>query len=180
MNHNNAVGLWTWSNAISAIRLVMTFPIVWSLLQHESQLSVVLCLLAAGTDWLDGYVARRTATVSEWGKVIDPLADKVLVGSVVAVLLVLNKLPLWFVATVLGRDGIILLGSVVARRYTPVVLPSLWSGKIAVSSIAITGILAMLTSGWIVNAFMVVSCATMLVSLYDYAVRLLSLRHGQR
>lgn len=180
MERSNSVGLWTWSNAISAVRLMMTIPILWSLLQQHSLMAVMLCLLAAATDWLDGFVARRTHTVSEWGKVIDPLADKVLVGSVVAVLLLMNKLPFWFVATVLGRDAVILLGSVVARRYTSVVLPSLWSGKIAVSSIAVTGILAMITSGWIVIAFMVVSCATMLVSLYDYAVRLMSLRHGQR
>ena len=162
---------WTWSNVVSMVRAVMTIPIVVALLGNDHTTAVVLCLAAAATDWLDGQVARWTGTVSEWGKVLDPIADKILVGAVVVVLVMTDRLPWWFVASVLARDIIIIIGGLLARRYTPVVLPSLWSGKIAVSFIALTGVVAMTPWSTARDILMLPSGIAMLVSLYDYGRR---------
>lgn len=162
----------TASNLISLLRLVLTVPIVILLAEESYRWAFVLCWTAAATDWLDGFVARRTGTVSEWGKVVDPLADKVLVGAVVIMLLVKGLLPVWFVATVVGRDVVILLGAAWARRRISVVLPSLWSGKLAVSAVALTGVMAMLVGGRWLDALMFISCGLMALSLWDYTKRL--------
>jgi cardiolipin synthase len=164
----------TAANIVSLVRLALTVPIVILVVEGSGIWAVAICLFAAWTDWLDGYVARRTGTVSEWGMVFDPIADKVLVGGVMVALLLTERFPLWFVVAVLGRDLVILAGSIVATRLTQKVLPSLWSGKIAVSLIALTGVVAMVDQSFIVSSLMALSCAAMAVSLYDYARRLVS------
>lgn len=162
----------TLSNVVSIVRLILTVPIVYLVLEERGAEATVLCIVAAFTDWLDGAVARKTGTVSEWGMVFDPVADKVLVGGVMVALLVTQRFPLWFVLVVLSRDVVILLGSIVATRVTKRVLPSLWSGKIAVSFIALTGVVAMVDRSVVVDVLMVTSCTAMAVSLYDYGRRL--------
>lgn len=61
-------------------------------------------LLAAGTDWLDGYVARRWNQVSDLGKVLDPLVDKLLVLTPLLCLVELDRVPAWSVFLILGRE----------------------------------------------------------------------------
>lgn len=168
--NNNQI--FTLSNGVSFFRLLLTIPVVVSMYHQEFVTAFILCWFAAFTDWLDGWTARKTGTVSEWGKVIDPVADKVLVGAVVIMLLLNNLLPLWFVIAVLLRDIIILLGSVYARKYTQQILPSLMSGKLAVSAIAFTGVMSMIAPSTVVSLFIVVSCALMTLSLWDYGKRL--------
>lgn len=162
----------TASNAISLVRLVLTGPVVYTLLYEHYIAAFVLCWFGAFTDWLDGYVARKTNTVSEWGKVIDPVADKVLVGAVVVMMLVKGLLPAWFVIAVVARDLIIVVAAIYARRRTDVVLPSLMSGKLAVSAIALTGVVAMLTNGIVLNWLIGLSCGLMALSLWHYGKRL--------
>ena len=164
--------MWTASNIISVIRAVMTIPVVWFMWTDHMVAAMMTCFLAAGTDWLDGYVARRTNTVSEWGKIFDPVADKILVGAVVVSLLAQDRLPVWFVVCVVARDVIIMIGAQWMRRKQSEIPPSLWSGKFAVSAIALTGVVAMVTSGDAVFWLMVLSSALMVVSLWSYGKRL--------
>lgn len=161
----------TASNVISILRGLMTLPVVWALLTHQRWLTIGLCLTAAVTDWLDGYVARRTGTVSRWGMILDPIADKILVGSVVVVLVLQHTLPLWFVLLVVGRDIVILLGASYASAKAKVVLPSLMSGKLAVSAIALTGVVSVALDAASIE-LIIVSCCLMGVSLWQYATRL--------
>ncbi len=170
--NTSAHRVFTASNVISLVRLALTLPVALAILSNWYLTAFALCWLAAFTDWLDGYVARRTSTVSEWGKVFDPLADKVLVGTVVVLLLIKGLLPVWFVMAVVVRDVIILIAAAWARTRLPSVLPSLWSGKLAVSGIALTGVLSMILSGWWLSLLMYITCLVMGVSLWDYAKRL--------
>lgn len=163
---------WTASNVVSLLRLVLTVPIVWLLLHDRNIEAVIVSLVAAATDWVDGRLARATHTVSEWGKVLDPVADKVLVGAVVIVLLIRGLMPMWFVAAVVARDVIIVIGGLVARRVTPVVLPSLMSGKLAVSAISLAGVFGILRWQTPLDVSIGLSCVLMAVSLWDYGKRL--------
>ncbi|MBK6418280.1 MAG: CDP-alcohol phosphatidyltransferase family protein [Ignavibacteria bacterium] len=58
----------TASNAISLLRLVLTGPVVYTLYYEQYLAAFLLCWFGAFTDWLDGFVARKTGTVSEWGR----------------------------------------------------------------------------------------------------------------
>jgi cardiolipin synthase len=77
-------------------------------------LAFLLFAFAASTDWIDGQIARRTGTVTEIGKAIDPLVDRLLIASGVLGLYIEGRLPLWIVFVLLARD-FYLLGWVLAR-----------------------------------------------------------------
>lgn len=162
----------TLSNIVSVLRLVLTVPIAWLMWSGQVWPTFWLCCFAAFTDWLDGYIARTTNTESEWGRILDPLADKLLVGTVVVILLLQNRLPVWYVVVVLSRDVAIILGGVLASRYTASTLPSLLSGKLAVNAIAITGLAALLDVQPVVLVFMIISTFLMALSLWQYGKRL--------
>lgn len=141
---------WTAANALSLARAVLVVPIAWMIYRGGPfGPMIALILVAIATDWLDGQVARRTGTVSEWGKVLDPTADK-LAAAAVTLALVLRSpevgpsLPVWFVACVILRDAVIAIGGIIQTRRLGYVMTSLWSGKVAVTVLSVTILAALL------------------------------------
>src|SRR5258708_3855992 len=127
--------IWTVSNILSVTRIGLVGPIILALLQNSSGSNIAagaLILAAAATDFLDGLLARRLGQISEFGKLIDPLADKLAVAGVAAVLVFLGRIPSWFLIFAAGRDLLILCGGAWARRATGVTLESMSAGKWAV------------------------------------------------
>ena len=168
--------LWTPSNLISALRGLMTVPAAILISGGYLKSAAGLCLLAFLTDLLDGYVARKTNDVTELGKVIDPLADKLYVAVVVVVMLLVGLLPTWFVLAVVIRDVLILAVGVWATRKFKVVLPSNYPGKAAVLAIALTLFMTLLGAESTLLGFMQgLSLGLMLLSLFVYGQRLLSI-----
>jgi CDP-diacylglycerol--glycerol-3-phosphate 3-phosphatidyltransferase len=97
-------------NLITAARLALTglLAVLLMFVEEEKKgLAVFCCLLftiAAVTDLLDGYVARRYGAVSTLGKLLDPLADKLLVTTALIMLIPLNRLPAWIALLILSRE----------------------------------------------------------------------------
>lgn len=84
------------------------------------------------TDILDGYFARSRNEVSETGKIIDPLADKISIVTISLVMVLTDIIPLWFFLVIMSRDIIILLGGLTVKRKTGKVLQSNIIGKLTV------------------------------------------------
>lgn len=163
---------WTLSNALSALRLVLALPAGLALAADMRWTTVAIALVAAITDVLDGYIARRNNEVSDLGKILDPLADKVFVAAMVILMLAEGLLPLWFVAIVLGRDLLILVGGLLIERRTGVVLPSNYPGKAAVVMLSLTLLLIIIGIDPLVrDVLMAASLAMLGVSLYLYLYR---------
>jgi CDP-diacylglycerol---glycerol-3-phosphate 3-phosphatidyltransferase len=94
----------TW---ITVSRLLGVPFLLYFMHQPTSQsrwISLVIFLLAAGTDWLDGYLARRLNQVTDLGKFLDPLVDKLLVLAPLLMLIELGQIPAWGVFLILGRE----------------------------------------------------------------------------
>jgi CDP-diacylglycerol--glycerol-3-phosphate 3-phosphatidyltransferase len=106
----------TLSNALSLLRIVLFLPFVYFYERDEKNIAFVIVLIAISTDWFDGRVARWTNTVSELGKILDPLADKVSAALMGLYLLYRGELPWWFVAIVVTRDIIIFWGGVYIKQ----------------------------------------------------------------
>ncbi len=177
---NGAAGRWTFSNILSLARLVLTLPTGIAVWYGAKEAAVALFVLAALTDYLDGYVARRLGQISDFGKILDPLADKVFVGGVVLLLLFLDILPLWLVLPVLLRDLLILLGGIYVERKIGVVLPSNWTGKWAVGALSFTVLLIYLgAEGIVVGAFVALTFVMLALSLFLYARRMVAVLKGK-
>jgi CDP-diacylglycerol---glycerol-3-phosphate 3-phosphatidyltransferase len=94
----------TW---ITVSRLLGVPLLLFTLHQPTEQsrwISVVIFLIAAGTDWLDGYLARRLNQVTDLGKFLDPLVDKLLVLAPLMALIELGQVPAWGVFMILARE----------------------------------------------------------------------------
>lgn len=122
-------------NAITATRIILTPIFIWLLLSRDGvlvQISAGVFLIAAVSDWYDGWYARRYNMLSPFGTFFDPLADKVFVGAGLFAFAALGILELWMVFVIVGRDVVTTLLRVIAdRRGQPVVTSRLAKWKTA-------------------------------------------------
>jgi cardiolipin synthase len=89
------------------------------------------------TDWVDGFVARRTGQVTELGKVLDPVADRLAIAAGLIALVVRGAFPLWAATLIIVRDVAVLAGAaVLARRGVRIEVR--WLGKIATFSLMVS------------------------------------------
>jgi len=94
-------------NSLSIIRIVCAPVLALMLLSPGRLLSVaaaVIFAIVCATDWLDGYLARRWSSVTTLGKFLDPLADKIIVTTVLIMLVPLGRIPAWAVAILISRE----------------------------------------------------------------------------
>jgi cardiolipin synthase len=105
-------------NLICVARMALVWPIVWALLAANYDLALLLFAVAAVSDGLDGFLAKRFGWTSELGKILDPLADKFLLISVFVVAAEIGLVPWWLTITAVARDVMIVLGALVLRIWT--------------------------------------------------------------
>ena len=74
---------------------------------HRQTAAAVLLAVLGATDWVDGYVARRYGQVSTFGKVLDPTADRLLVGTAVISIMIYGAVPLWFGIATIAREVLV-------------------------------------------------------------------------
>jgi len=132
--------IFTISNFLSCLRIILLIPITILLIGDVSSnrmYILTLMIIAALTDTFDGVIARKLNQVTEFGKMIDPIADKVSVGVVVIVLFLQGKIPSWFMVIIVLRDFMILAGGYYIKKKKNIILQSNKSGKWAVTIIAL-------------------------------------------
>jgi len=119
-------------NLLSLIRILLIPVFVMLLLHHGTEEAGLLLLGGVvATDWVDGYVARHTGQVSNLGKLLDPIADRLALIAALIALVVRSAFPLWAALAVIVRDGAILVtGLVLLARYR-LRLDVRWIGKFA-------------------------------------------------
>lgn len=97
-------------NQLTVLRIILT-PVFLVLFLSEDpvmiQISIGVFIIAAITDWYDGWLARKFNYITEWGKFLDPLADKILTSTAFIAFVILNILPLWMVLVIIIRDIIV-------------------------------------------------------------------------
>jgi len=121
-------------------RILLIFPVCYLFLKDfDLYRNYVLYIMIAMylTDLLDGYLARKLNQISELGKIIDPLADKIAVGAIAILMFLKGLIPLWFIVVVLLRDLLILTFGLILKRKKKIVLMSNYPGKIAVLTIGL-------------------------------------------
>ena len=119
-------------NALTVLRIVLVPVLVVVLLtefEDKEWYGLGLFLLAAATDFLDGFIARRWQKITRLGKLLDPAADKILIAAAFISLVELGVAPSWMVTVIIARElAISGLRSFAAAEQ--VVIPAGWSGKV--------------------------------------------------
>ena len=96
---------------------------------HRQTAAAVLLAVLGATDWVDGYVARRYGQVSTFGKVLDPTADRLLVGTAVIAIMVYGAVPLWFGIATIAREVLVSAMVVLLAAMGAARIDVLWVGK---------------------------------------------------
>lgn len=119
-------------NIVTLVRLCLIPVFVWLLFGRDNRGGSALLLAALGaTDWVDGWIARRFDQGSTIGKILDPVADRLLLGVGVTSIIIDRSVPFWFGALVVGREivvsvAVLAIASLGARR-----IDVTWVGKCA-------------------------------------------------
>lgn len=95
-------------NILSLARLATVPIFIWLFVSGRENAAVVLYAVGASSDFFDGYIARRTDSVTELGKLLDPLADRIFIAALLVALVVRGTLPWWAAAFIVGRDLLVL------------------------------------------------------------------------
>jgi cardiolipin synthase (CMP-forming) len=132
----------TVGNVVSISRVFILPVFLWAV-QNPPEgkwltIVVVSAIAIAATDALDGFLARRMNQVTEFGKVFDPIADKICIGFVAIWLFMYRGLPLWIPVIIIARDLVILFGSVLVAKRTRIVIPSNQVGRATTLVLTIT------------------------------------------
>ncbi|HSN03235.1 MAG TPA: CDP-alcohol phosphatidyltransferase family protein [Acidimicrobiales bacterium] len=140
-------GWWTWANLVTAIRLALIPVFLWLLFGtgHRALAAWLLGTLGA-TDWVDGYLARRLDQVSSVGKVIDPVADRILVMVGLLAVAAAGGVPWWFALITLARELIVSLMTLLLAALGAARIDVLWWGKVSTFALMTTFPLFLLTS----------------------------------
>jgi len=104
-------------NLICLIRLLLIWPVAVALHKGQYLSALALFIVAAVSDGLDGYLAKRFGWTSELGKILDPTADKLLLVTVFVQAAWLSLVPWWLTAAVVARDVMIGLGALIFRLW---------------------------------------------------------------
>lgn len=180
----------TWANRLTLLRFLLALAVFLSLMARDprAHLAAFLLFLAAiVTDWVDGYVARRTRSVSPFGKVADPIADKILVvGALIGLLRAGAPIPLWGVFLIIARELLIGGVRILASAQGDIMAADRWGKlKMVVQSLCVLSMLGILvaaerTAGmpswlWKLPYYLTILCVIMAwQSAYVY------LRHSRR
>ena len=187
-NKNNE-SIWNIPNALTIFRIILIIPFTVLLLGGQrgwfgSNLLIpdiiadLIFIIASLTDMLDGKIARRYGLVSNFGKFMDPLADKLLVCTAMIALIDMKRIPAWVVIIIIAREFIISGFRLIAVENGKVIAASWW-GKfkttfqmIMVILMIVEPILALIGMPVIiVDIIMYIALALTIVSLIDYLVK---------
>ena len=161
---------------------VAIIPLVLWLLDRgtpsDCMLAAIIYSLAALTDLLDGYLARRMNVVSVLGKFLDPLCDKIFLAVILVTLLYLKVVPLWAVVLIVLRDFLILLGSYIILRIKSVVEVSNVFGKITGFIFGAMILAFTINLTLIGTVLMYLSIIVMTVAFITYSVNYLRIMKG--
>lgn len=176
------------ANALTALRLVLVpvfvALVIGSQLVHRFW-QIVACavfVVASATDLADGWIARRFALVTSFGKVADPIADKALTGTALVLLSWYDRIPWWVTGVILARElGVTLLRFWVIR-YGVIAASRGGKAKTALQILAIVWYLLPVpaTLSWVGPWILGVAVVVTVLTALDYAVRALRLRRRAR
>lgn len=164
-------GVLTVPNAVSAVRLLLVPVLAWLVAVDRVGEAGLLLGVIGSTDWVDGFLARRLRQVSEVGKFLDPLADRLAVVVAVVAGLLASVLPAWFAWALIVREALIAAGALYGWRHGVTKLEVRWLGKAATFGLYFAITFFYLGDGYDLDALVVLGyvCAIPAIVMY-YAV----------
>ncbi|NLN48111.1 MAG: CDP-alcohol phosphatidyltransferase family protein [Clostridiales bacterium] len=165
-------------NTLSLIRIAIISPYLYFYLFYPvygESIALIIFIISGLTDLLDGYIARKYNQITKMGTVLDPLADKLMLVSVLTGFVMNNKINLWLLTLIICKELLIVLGSFILYNEKDEVIPANILGKITtvLFYIASTAIIIDLSLGYsLMIAFFILN----IFSLFFYFYKFITLK----
>ncbi len=165
-------------NMLTILRVIMIpFFVIFLLLditEYDKYIALAIFIVASLTDTLDGYLARKNNQITNFGKFMDPLADKLLVSAAMICLVELHRIPGWVVIVIISREFIISGFRLVASD-NGIVIAASWWGKVKTITQMLMIILVIADIGGVFvtleTVFIYAAMGLTVVSLIDYIAK---------
>lgn len=167
---------WTIPNILSLFRIALIPLFVWCFFagfENNRLWAIVIFLGAGATDVVDGYIARHFNQISLWGRILDPMADKLMVFSALICLTVIDKLPLWLVLLYFAKEMAQAICSFILMRRTKDMIASNILGKAGTTLFYITIVTLTLfdPSATLQNILLFLSYVTITAAFVSYLLQ---------
>lgn len=159
-------------NTITILRIALIPVFIYFMLKHDYLIAGLLFILAGMSDMLDGFLARKLKVVSDFGKLMDPLADKCIQITAILLLCIVGKLHYFFAIILIIKEYFMIRGSYLLYKNN-IVAGAVWFGKVATLMLnsSIAAVLIFNLSNFWVNLFIGISMIVELISLLLYTKR---------
>ncbi len=159
-------------NIITIIRLLLVPVFSYYLLKDQDLVAGIIFIVASLSDVLDGYLARKLKAVSNFGKLADPFADKIMQIVAIIILVVLGRLNVWIMVLLFVKDFILMLGGLLMLLIFKLTVFSRWFGK--ASAVLLNALIAasiiFSLNPQVINVLMIIAMVTQMLTLIAYAV----------
>lgn len=158
----------TAANMISLLRILLIIPALWLFAVDRWIWGMIILGICVISDWADGFVARKTHSVSQFGKVIDPFADKVVAMGMMLLMVIKMDFPLWFLLLLVFRDAsIFITKSIFYNRYRIVTGANI-TGKLFILLLTVAGVF------WLLEFYLGVNLYAVWILYFDALLMLIS------
>lgn len=165
------------ANKLTMLRVILIPAFIYFLLNNMAVIALVVFMVASFTDFLDGYLARKLNLITNFGKFMDPLADKLLVTSALICFVELGKLSSWVVIIIISREFIVSIFRAIAAAEGIVIAASWWGKAKTISQMIMIIVLLMnnfpfsLISLPVDTVLIWIATILTIISGYDYIVK---------
>ena len=162
--------IFTLPNIVTFIRIIIVVFAAWALWNYNILNAFILYLCAILTDFIDGWLARLLRQVTSLGKVLDPIADKLMILSALTILFIQGKTPLWYITVIIVCSFLNLFGGLILIKKYNFVPSAIIVGKVAAVSIMITFLLNIITFQYVEYLYFL-STVLLIISVAAYIIR---------
>jgi len=161
-------------NVLTSIRIGLVPPMIYSYLymtKNGETVAFFIFLFSAITDVLDGYIARKYNMITKLGTVLDPLADKMMLISVLTIFVLSNKIRFWVLALMAFKELLMIFGAYFLYNSDDVVIPANIYGKISTLMFYLSGFAIMLDlqiGMVLMNLFVMINMISLIIYLYRF------------
>lgn len=166
-------------NILTVFRFILIPVFAHYLYVQKYQTAVIVFLIAGLTDVLDGHIARKFNLITSWGKFADPLADKLMQVTAVALLTMQKKIPWFILAIVIVKESLMGIGGYIIYKTKKFVVSANWYGKMAtvIFYFAIALIIIFDFSALINNILIGIAVISTLFALFMYSQSFVKLKN---
>jgi len=165
-------------NALTILRFLMIPLFGYFVFNKQYLIAVIIYSIAALTDMLDGFFARKYNMITSWGKVADPVADKLMQLTAVIILNTQGKIPTILAVAAMLKDVVIGIGSYLLYRQNNLIAQANWYGKLTTVILYFT-IVTVLFSLPFSDIFVIISLLSVLFSLLMYALKFIRIKRSK-